>query len=43
MKKYVDNNRNITYIDGIWVDNNLTFGKYWQSDDVYETITNTSS
>lgn len=36
-------NRNIVYIDESWVDNNLTFGKCWQSKTIQGIATNTSS
>ncbi|XP_076229206.1 uncharacterized protein LOC143174156 isoform X2 [Nomia melanderi] len=36
-------NRNIIYIDEIWVDNTLNFGKYWQSEEEFGASKNTSS
>lgn len=33
----------LIYLDETWVDNNLTFGKCWSSDDVSGVLTNTSS
>ena len=35
MKKYRDERRNIIYIYETWMDNNLTFSKGWQSNDVF--------
>ncbi|XP_031836267.1 uncharacterized protein LOC116428588 isoform X2 [Nomia melanderi] len=36
-------NRNIIYVDEIWVDNALNFGKYWQSEEEFGVSKNTSS
>lgn len=43
VRQYRRDNTNIIYIDESWVDNNLTFGKCWQSDNVNGILTNTSS
>lgn len=36
-------NKKIFYLDETWVDNNLTFGKCWSSNEVHGVLTNTSS
>lgn len=43
MKQYRQEGRNIVYIDETWVDNDLTFKKCWQSNDVFGVISNISS
>ena len=44
VKKYREEGRNImNYIAQSWVDNNLSFGKCQQSDDICGVTTNTSS
>ena len=41
--KYKGEDRYIIYIDETWVDNTLSFGKCWQSNDELEILKNTSS
>ena len=43
IKIYRSQGSDIIYMDETWVDNNLTFGKCWQSDDILGVVTNTSS
>lgn len=43
IKKYREEGRNIVYLDETWVDNDLTFKKCWQSNDVFGVISNISS
>lgn len=43
IKKYRQENRPIIYIDETWVDNDLTFQKCWQSNDVFGVIKNIGS
>lgn len=43
MKFHRQENRTIVYLDETWVDNNLTFKKCWQSDDIPGVLTDTSS
>lgn len=43
IQKFRHEKMNIFYIDETWVDNNLTFGKCWISNEVHGVLTNTSS
>lgn len=43
LRNYRRENKNIIYIDETWVDNTLTFGKCWQSDEQLGVLQNKSS
>lgn len=43
IKKFREEGRKVFYIDETWVDNDLTFKKCWQSNDVFGTIKNIGS
>jgi len=43
IKKYREEGRNIVYLDETWADNDLTFKKCWQSNDLFGIISNISS
>ncbi|XP_050294327.1 uncharacterized protein LOC126734670 [Anthonomus grandis grandis] len=40
IRKYREEGRNIVYLDETWVDNDLTFGKCWQSNEVFGVVSN---